>query len=418
MTEKLKFMIKKKENYENGKVEPRRPSAFLYWTLVPVAKFLAWAVFRIKIKKDPRVKKLKAPFVAIGTHSSPMDVSFMMTALVPIRLNIVCGRDVFTWKPVKPIAKIAGLIPISQFAMDLTSIRLMKKAVENNCCLSLFPEGKISLDGRPLHYLSQSLPKLLKFLDVPVVMCHNKGGYSSRPKWFKKYKRGRIEQTVDLLFTREELQTMTTEEVYGRLKKAFDYNDHIFQRDNHIRFKSSMPAKGLHYILYKCPKCGAEYETESTDRELICNACGNTVEYTEYGELIPKGDSKSFDRIDVWYDYQRESVREEIERPGYYMSHAVVWERADPETNVYGECGEGEVFIDGTHIGFKGHDLQGKPVEIVFPLKNLFTIVQKTKEAIDLTVDGIVNRFYFREGKYSVKYTITVEECYRKLHNL
>lgn len=388
----------------------------LYWLLVPIAKFLAWVVFGIKIYKDRAVKKVKPPFIAIGTHSSPMDVSFMMTSLVPIRMNIVCGRDVFTWKPIKPIIKMAGLIPISQFAMDIASIRLMKRAVENGCSLAVFPEGKISLDGRPLHYLSPSLAKLLKFLNVPVIMCHNNGGYCSRPKWFHKYKRGRVEQTVKLLFTVEELNKLSNDEVYARLKEAFDYNDHIFQRQNKIRFRSKTPAKGLHYILYKCPKCGAEYEMRTTERELICDACGNTVEYTEYGQLIKKGDSVTFDRIDLWYDFQRESVRKEIEDPDFLLSHPVVWEINN--NNVYTENGEGELYIDKEYIGFSGVDLKGNPVEIKCPLKTLFTIVQKKKEAVDLTIDGVVNRFYFREGKYSVKYTITVEESFKKIHNL
>jgi 1-acyl-sn-glycerol-3-phosphate acyltransferase len=398
--------------------EPRRPSAFLYWLLVPFAALLARVVFRRTIIKDKAVKKIKGPYVAIGTHACAMDVGFMMTALMPRRLNIVCGRDVFTWKPIKPIIEAAGLLPISQFAMDVSSIRLMKKAVDKGLSLSLFPEGKISLDGRPLHYLSPSLAKLLKFLNAPVVMCHSKGGYSSRPKWFRLWKRGKIEMTVKLLFTVEELSKLSNEEVYARLKEAYDYNDHAYQRENNIRFESKTPAKGLHYILYKCPKCGAEYEMSSTDRELICSSCGNTVEYTERGELIPKGDGVAIDRIDKWYDFERESVRKEIADPNFRVSHPVVWEKNNPINNIYGENGEGELYVDSDFIGFDGRDLNGEPVSIKIPLRNLYTIVQKTKEAVDLTVDGVVNRFYFREGKYSVKYTLYVEESFRKIHQL
>ncbi|MFA5449452.1 MAG: 1-acyl-sn-glycerol-3-phosphate acyltransferase [Clostridia bacterium] len=408
--------MKKEKSYFS--IEPQKPNAILYWLLAPIAKFVAWAFFRIKIDKDKRIKKIKGAFVAIGTHSCPMDVSFMMTALLPRHLNIVCGRDVFTWRLVKPILKYAGLLPISQFATDIGSIRYIKKAVDNGCSLAFFPEGKISLDGRPLHYLSPSLTKLLKFLNVPVVMCHNNGGYSSRPKWYKSFKRGRVEQTIKLLFTQEELSALSNDEMYARLKEEFDYNDHIYQRDNNIRFRSKSPAKGLNYILYKCPKCEAEYEMVSTDRELLCEACGNKVEYTEYGELIPSEGSKAFPRIDIWYDYQRESIRKELANPNFRISKSVVWEQNDPEDNIYKEKGEGELYIDDEYIGFAGKMFDGTPLEIKLPLKCTFTIVQKTKEAVDLTVEGVINRFYFRDARYSVKYTLLVEESFRKINNI
>ncbi|MDR2267437.1 MAG: 1-acyl-sn-glycerol-3-phosphate acyltransferase [Christensenellaceae bacterium] len=406
-----------KKNKDESTYAPRHPNTLLYWLLVPFAKFLGWIIFKVQVHKESAVKKLQGPFLALGTHSSPMDVAFMMSALMPHKLNVVCARDVFTWKPIKPIAKLAGLIPMSQFSMDIASVRLMKKAIAIGCNIAMFPEGKISLDGRQLHYISPSLAKFIKFLNVPVVMCHNNGGYSSRPKWFKGFKRGKIDQTVKLIFTKQEIESMAVSDIYSRLVDAFKYNDHIYQKENKIKFKSKTPALGLHYILYKCPNCGAEYQMCSTNTELICDACKNTIEYNEYGELLAAPPWRTpFERIDQWYDYQRATIREAILKEDFLESHPVVWEVN--ENNTYTESGSGELYIDRTNICFVGSDLSGNPVEIKYPLKTLSTIVQKTTEAVDLTIDGVVHRFYFREGKYSVKYTLIVEESYRHIHNL
>lgn len=404
---------------EKIKVSVRRPSGILYWLLVPFAKLLAILIFNIKVNKDRAVKKIKTPFIAIGTHSCAMDVAFMMTSLMPTRLNIVCGRDVFSWKWVKPIFEMAGLIPISQFSMDISSIRLMKKAIDKGCSLAVFPEGKISIDGRQLHYLSPSLGKLLKLLNVPVVMVHNNGGYSSRPRWYKKFKRGTVNQDVKLLFTVEELKTLELKEINERLKTAFKFNEHLYQKENKLRFKSKYPAKGLHYLLYKCPKCGKEYEMESKGSNLICKACGNNAEYTEYGEIRPANDEAVvYSRIDLWYDYEKEAVRKELEAADFKIEKSVDWYFQNPITHIYEKKGEGVLYIDKLDICFIGTDLAGKEIIIKRPLKTLFTIVQKLEEGVDLTVDNIVHRFYFKEKKYSAKYNLIVEESFRKISGL
>lgn len=395
-----------------------RPSKLLYWLMIPPAILIAKLMYRFRVNKDHLIDKIKGPFIAIGTHSCTMDVAFMMLALVPRPLNIICGRDVFTWKPVKPILHKAGLIPISQFEVDFSSVRLMKKAVQNGCSLSLFPEGKRSIDGRNLHYISPSLAKLFKFLDVPVIMCHNNGGYCVTPRWSKSRRRGKVVQDAKLLFTQEQIRTMSVDEIYARIKKEFWYNDNLYQKEHRLRIRCKQPALGLHYLLYKCPKCGAEYEMESRGSELCCTRCGNAVEVNEYGEITAKDGGIAYSRLDIWYDYEKECVREEIAKSDFFISHPVTWRVNDPVTNVYHENGEGELYVDGTEIGFRGKDKNGAVCEISVPIKVLPTVVQKVDEAIDLTVDGVINRFYFTENKYSAKYNLIVEETFRKIHGL
>ena len=139
----------KTENQET-KFVPRKPSKFLYGLLVPLVQILSHILIKAKFVRDKRIRERKGPFVVIGTHTCLMDVAMMMLAMKPLPLNIVCGRDVFTWSKIKPIKKAAGLIPINQFEIDLGSIRTMKRAVEAGCSLALFPEGKFTLDGKNL----------------------------------------------------------------------------------------------------------------------------------------------------------------------------------------------------------------------------------------------------------------------------
>lgn len=407
----------KTENQET-KFVPRKPSKFLYGLLVPLVQILSHILIKAKFVRDERIRERKGPFVVIGTHTCLMDVAMMMLAMKPLPLNIVCGRDVFTWSKIKPIKKAAGLIPINQFEIDLGSIRTMKRAVEAGCSLALFPEGKFTLDGKNLYYLPESLAKLLKLLDADVVFCHNYGGYCSRPRWYSGFKKGLVTNKSELLFTKEELRALPKEEVYRILKEKFTFNDNVYQRENHLRYKCKDPALGLHYILYKCPKCGTEYEMISTARHLVCEKCGNTVEYTEYGEMIPSEGSVAFDRIDLWYEFERECARKELEAEDFGLRYSVTWAEED-ESNTYRDVGEGEFFIDKEKLGFVGKRyVGGEEVSIEIPLAKQPTIVHKNYEAIDLTVGTKINRFYFREVRYTAKINILVEESYRKIKGL
>jgi hypothetical protein len=88
----------------------------------------------------------------------------------------------------------------------------------------------------------------------------------------------------------------------------------------------------------------------------------------------------------------------------------------DNVTFEYEKMGEGMLYINKEVIGFTGKDLIENPVEFQLSLSGLFTVVQKVDEAIDLTVNTVIHRFIFKEGKYSAKYNLIVEEMF-KLNN-
>lgn len=401
----------------DNRYEPRRPAGYLYHTLVPLAKLLSRILIKARFVRDPEIKKRKGPFVVVGTHSCYMDVAMMMLAMYPVRLNIVCGRDVFTWKKIKPIKDAAGLIPINQFEIDLGSIRMMKRAVDNGLSLALFPEGKFTLDGKNMFYLPESLAKLLKLIGADVVFMHNYGGYCSKPRWYSGFKYGPVTNKSELLFTKEELKAKPVDEIYRVLEEKFSFNDPLYQQENKLRFKSKHPALGIHYILYKCPKCGTEYEMVSTDHHIICEKCHNKVAFDEYGTFTPENGSVTFPRIDLWYDFERESARRELMKEDFSLSYPVVWAQNDDENN-YNDIGEGEFFMTREKMGFRGKKYSGEEASVEIPLFNQYTIVHKNYEAIDLTVDNRINRFYFKDVKYSCKINVLVEENFRLNHGL
>lgn len=406
--------VKSMEQKTFNEIKIRKPMALLYYPVVFVLKLLSKIFFKLKIDKKG-IKGLKGPFVVMANHCSMIDIVFNTAALLPRRLNIVAGKDLFTWKKFKPFITKLGCIPKSQSAVDVMAIKMIKAALEQGRCVVIYPEGRISLDGKQLHYVPDNIGKLIKMLDVPVVFTHSQGAYLTKPRYYHGFKRGRALVKTYVLFTKEQVKEQPAKALAAGVRTALEFNDNIYQRENNIRFRSKNPAKGIDYILYKCPKCSAEYNMHSTDTQLICDACGNTVTYDEWGRFIPEEGSVAFDRIDLWYDYERQAVRKEISVEDFRISHEVDF--LLEEEGTFRPAGEGLVYIDDSFVGYEG-TRDGEKFSCRTPLKNLNAIVVKNKEGIDLAYPDGFYRFMFKEHKYSIKYGLVVEEMYRKLNKL
>ncbi len=409
-------MKKEVEEKKIAGIKIRKPSFFLYWLPTLIMRIFAYFHWRLRIDNE-EIRKLKSPIVAIGPHTSTLDALSVLCGLFPKRFNIVASKDLFTWKQLKPFIERFGAIPFNQLAGDLGGIKRIKAAIEQNRNVLLFPEGRSSLDGKQLYYQSPSTAKLLKFLGATVVLVKSNGCYLTKPRFIKGFRKGRIEVKATVLFTKEEVLTMSVKDLQERIEKNMAFNDNVWQQENGVRFKAKELASNLNYVLYKCPRCGAEYEMRAAGDTLTCDACGNVVKYTAAGHLVAEGDNVSIDRLDKWVDFERDSVFEELKNPDFKLSKEVVAYVRDDATREYVEVGEGELWIDKKEIGYNGV-LSGAFSEKKASLSNIITIITKNDEGIDFTFDGTPYRFMFKEKKYSMKYCLTVEAIYAINHNL
>ena len=109
-------------------------------------------------------------------------------------------------------------------------LRQAKKVAENKGIIALYPEGKITCDGRRGE-MSPAVAKLLKLLALPVVVCCIKGCYLFRPKWaYKKRKSGGVEVHINPLFSTEEMKTLSVEEIFDKVLKAFEHDEFEWQK--------------------------------------------------------------------------------------------------------------------------------------------------------------------------------------------
>lgn len=395
----------------------KKPAPLLYYPLVGLLSFLAKPLFHLRADRTG-YQKPKKPCVVMSNHASLFDIIYTAICVNPMRLNIVAGRDVFTWKIFKPFLPFLHAIPKSQFGMDLQAIREMQNALESGCNIYICPEGKTSLDGRFLHYLPPSIGKFIKFTGAPVVTAKIEGSYLAMPRYYHGLKRGRVHVTLKTIITDEEVGTLSANEIYHRIVENLTYNDNLYQEEKGLKFHARKPAKKLDYILYKCPKCGAEYENvvEKDGKHLLCKHCGNRVEYTKYGKFVPDEGSVSKERIDLWYQFERDAVREELLREGFCETEEAELYTVNEKFD-YVLRGEGKLTIDREKIVYEGTE-NGKEIRFVTSILPLHTITTKNKEGIDLMDGDRVMRFMFKDKKHSTKWGLIVEENFRLIKGL
>ena len=112
----------------------------------------------------------------------------------------------------------------------MTLVRQLLKVIEHGDVAVVYPEARYSLCGTTA-VLPESLGKLCKLLKVPVAtfICH--GHHVNSPFWNLK-PRGIKPTEVDfrLLYTPEQLASLSVDEINAGLVEAFQYDDFAWRR--------------------------------------------------------------------------------------------------------------------------------------------------------------------------------------------
>ena len=232
----------------------------------------------------------------------------------------------------------------------------------------LFPEARYSLDGCT-SYLPSSLGKMVRLLGVPVVVLMIHGNFVTCPQWNKINKKTFVEAEMKQIITAEETKTLSVAEINQRIADNFQYDDFAWQKEKQLKIDHPERAKGLHALLYKCPSCKTEHQTDSEGTKLWCNCCKKTWEMDEYGQLHALDGETEFSHIPDWSNWERECVRKEIEEGTYYFEDDVRIETLPASWKFYKQ-GMGKLIQtpEGTTIKCNYY---GEPYELFRSAKSL-----------------------------------------------
>ena len=360
----------------------------------------------------------KRQVIILSDHASRHTFYYTLYGYKFVNPNVVMGYHNIFQKYLFKILLKSGVILKSLYETDVKAIKEMFDVVKKGGSLCLFPEGIQSTSGST-HPMNPSTIKFIKKLGIDVVLANSFGSYLSRPRFTKETKKGRIEIHYSILFTKEELQEKSVDELYNKFIDRFKYNDFTWNEKQKNSYIGKHPNHhGITNILYRCPKCGSEFTLEETPNSFKCSKCQNEIVVDKYYNLVPVNNSIiPFRNIDEWYKDQRKRIKEEIKNPNFMVSYDVYsldLYRDKIRNNQYYIDGEGQITINHDGIYFNGKK-KGEDVQLFFEIIST--------PSFGFTA-GIENDLYYHGQYYCfrpksnnlkvVKYMLYVEE----LHNL
>ena len=299
--------------------DPLRPMFLLQLVIRVLAIFdLLPTKFTYETHGMERIGR-KEPCLILMNHSSFIDLKIASRIFFPRPYGIVCTSDGFVGK--NWLMRLIGCIPTQKFVSDLTLIRDMEYLLKKGVSVLMYPEASYSFDGTATP-LPRKMGVLLKKLNVPVVTVITQGAFARDPLYNCLQKRKvTVRADVTCLATAQELKAMTVAELDAKLDEAFGFDNFRYQQENKIVIDEPFRADGLNRILYRCPHCNTEGNTEGKGITLTCHHCGKEYTLTELGYL--QAENAVFTHIPDWYAWQRQQVRRELENGTYRLEKKV-----------------------------------------------------------------------------------------------
>jgi len=218
------------------------------------------------------------------------------------------------------LMRMIGCIPTQKFVSDSLLVKDIFYAIRNNkTSVLMYPEASYSFDGTATP-LPESLGKLVKKLQVPVIMIRTFGAFGRDPLYNNlQLRKIKVSAEMEYILSPEDVKAKTPEEINEILKEQFSFDNFLWQQENNVKITEKFRADYLHRVLYKCPNCKTEGKTVGKGIHLTCEKCGKKYELTETGFMKAENNETEFAHVPDWYAWQRECVEQEILKGEYKL---------------------------------------------------------------------------------------------------
>jgi 1-acyl-sn-glycerol-3-phosphate acyltransferase/ribosomal protein S27AE len=396
----------------------RKPPLLVYLLLGYLWKLLFIRKYNVHYRYEIDPRKVKGPYIVISNHASRVDYLYTGVAFLPHRLSYVAGYNEFFRSHLAFVFRLLRVIPKKNFTPEVHAIRDMARVLRSGGRVIVFPEGMSSISGSNQPCAIGS-GKLLKHFRVPVLMTHIEGGYLTNTKYCLDDRPGRVDVTVSKLFDPEDLDRMDENEIQLAVDRAIHHDDYVWNKVARVRYdgKGNL-ARNMHTLLYRCPRCGAEFTMKGEGDRIVCSTCGNGATLNEFYDLIPDDGAVIPATPVAWFDLERKIAYRQIKAdPDFVLSEKVkigiLPERdylKDLKTSMI--VGDGLLSISRGGLSFEG-TRNGMPYSFLVPTELVPTYGMCTDVSFFSTyVDGEYIEF-LPERESTGKWLHVTEELHR-----
>ncbi len=389
----------------------QKPNIAVYRFAQAVSWLVAKGLFRLKMGQNA-IKNLEGPYLVIANHQCMLDfVNLIGATKRPI--SFVLSKSFFLSLPITGLLRKLGVIPKQQFQTSVGDMKKMKAVVEAGQPLAIYPAGLMCEDG-----LSTPVPKatykFLKWMNVDVYMARTEGSYFVMPKWSKKLRPGTTTMDITLLFKKEELETLSLDEIQQRTDQVLLYDAYREQEANPRKYRNCNDIQGLEHVLYQCPICGEEYTISVEGSSVIvCSACGFRQEMDENGFFHCQDREKEIRYVSDWSKKINEAMARKLQQEDTMTLQAdVTFKAVDEARHKMVEAGEGTITLRRGVITLEGN-ICGEETSLQVPIKGVPALPFSPGKYLEVQHGSQIYRCVFKDGKPVMKFIHMVKALYQ-----
>ncbi len=393
-------------------VVAKKPNRVIYAIAATLMRVFFKVTVHMQVDRS-QIKDIHAPYLLLCNHISNLDFLIVGAAMYPQKLNYMTAALYFQNAVLAWLLTLMGCFPKQQFVSDIQSVRNIMRITQRGDVVVIFPSGQSSFTGQST-LIEPSIAKLIRMVKVPVITLHTDGAHIGFPKWnMKAFRATRVQCCASVLFTPQQIEAMSDEQIYQAVVGALAFDDYEWQREHRIAARHPRLAEGLEQLLFVCPACHSEFETVAQGSLIRCARCGNQAKMDEYGLLSPvEGSMLPFDTPTAWYRWQQDFYRKQLQQDFRYAVHAKL-SKIMPNGKLVA-VGEAEVSIDLRELRVKG-TAEGQPIDWALDNGLSGVFAHEKKFCFEVMAQGQLYAIAPDNPRAVFKFILLKEELYRML---
>jgi hypothetical protein len=389
----------------------KKPNPFVYFLFKLSSLIMSKFKFNLKVLRN-EVALAKRPYVLIANHASSIDFINVCKSIKG-RAHFVISNSFYQSLSIKPFLKACAVIPKNQFQTTVVDLKKMKQVIDNKMPLVIYPAGMMTEDGTSTP-IPLATGKALKWLNADIYVAYSKGSYFTKPKWGKKFRKGKITIDIYKLYDKEVLSTLTNDEVQFAVEKALFFDEYAEQAKNPIPYKKGNLIEGLENVLFKCPDCGKEFTFETKFDTMTCKNCGYSVVADKFGLLNLKRGKKLKHRfVSTWAKENEKILFDEIlTNKDFTLKDEVIIKQIDDKKHKYVTVGKGKITLDSEKFLLDA-TINNEQVVKEFFTSTFPTMPFSPGKYFELQDGTTIYRIEPKNGKQVIKWAIALKIFYK-----
>lgn len=277
----------------------------------------------LKIKYGYRAYKYilpKGPCLILYNHPTNLD-PFMLALSFWGPIYFMANEDLFNRPIFSPLIKyLVAPIPKSKAIRDIQAVKDCIKVTREGGRIAIAPEGNRNYSGR-LNYIDPSIVKLIKLLQIPVVLYNIHGGFGVNPRFSKKLRKGKMFGRVNRVLSVEDIKQLNNEEILDIIVENLDVDDVKLNYE----YKGHALAEHLESVFYICPICNSYNSLYSKRDYLYCSKCDLQVKYTSKLTFECNHKDFTFTTVNDYYLFQEKNIRlKNVQEISYHDNNIIL----------------------------------------------------------------------------------------------